>query len=42
MSTKPDTGASVRIDVKTKDLETRCFALQSLCFDIDAHCWCGG
>jgi hypothetical protein len=30
--------ARVRKSVKTRDLEIDNFALQSLCFDIDAHC----
>jgi hypothetical protein len=33
-------GATVRKRVKTKDLETRRFVLQSLCFDMDANCGC--
>ena len=35
-------GASVRKRVKTRDLETDYSALQNLCFDMDAHCWCKG
>jgi hypothetical protein len=36
MSKQRDTGARVRNDVKTRDLETRCFDLETLCFDMDA------
>src|SRR5271157_65532 len=39
---KGDTGASVCKCVKIGDLEIGTFALQSLCFDMDAHCWCTG